>query len=173
MLVEDALMIQSEMEKLLFIISLTLMCIPIYGQENYILENKFRNPVDTSTFHKQPTILLFTHPRYKNCGGCPTFAMQKAFEVDNLGIRVKRKIKLYVIYIWGTLYNHKCIEEFEALKPVNADILFYTDTKFEGTFSERYTPYLRLYDGKGNVYTELGKDYEDVCNKIKELIPLE
>ena len=147
-----------------FCVALTAM-----SQNNYILETKFRNPVDTAKFHQRPTLLLFSHSKCQNATRCATLRMQEALEKDSMQIRRDRGIKLYVIQPSG--YNKKDIDDFESLEPVDAELLFYMDRDCRGSFSEpNLTPFVRLYDGKGNVYIKVGGSYSELCDMIKDVL---
>lgn len=86
------------MKKFLIILLYVCVSLNIAGQRNDVLENRFRNPIDTTTFHTRPTILLFVHSQCGNGHLCATTRMQKALEKDSLQIRKERAIKLYVVY---------------------------------------------------------------------------
>lgn len=162
------LMLQNNMKKF-FVITLwsILVCLNIAGQENYVLETRYRNPIDTTSFHSKSTLLLFVHSKCDN-SQCATCRMQKALKRDSLNIRKEREIKLYVIY---SNYNKCDLEMFDSYMPVLAEIAFYTDTKYKGAFSdENSTPFVVLYDGKGNTFTRLGGTYEDLCEFIKRKV---
>lgn len=94
--------------------------------------------------------------------------MQEALEKDSLQIRKGRGIKLYVIY---PIYKVEDIKTFDFFNPVLSEVVFYTETKHKGSFSEgNSTPYVVLYDGKGNIFTRLGGTYEDLCELIETKI---
>lgn len=155
------------MKKFVITLLSIFVCLNMAGQENYVLETRYRNPVDTTNFHSKPTLLLFVHSKCDN-SQCATSRMQKALETDSLNIRKEWGIKLYVIY---PNYNENDLEMFDSYMPVLAEIAFYTDTKYKGAFSdENSTPFVVLYDGKGNTFTRLGGTYEDLCEFIKRKV---
>ena len=137
----------------------------IMGGEKYILESRYRNPIDTSNFKETPTMLVFVHSKCEHGGMCATLRMQKALESDALGFRDKYGIKLYVIY---PSYSKSDIETFDSFSPTDATkIAFYTDSRYYGSFNEgRSTPYVIYYDGKGNIYTKLGGTIEELNDSI-------
>lgn len=158
-------MLQNKMKRLFVIFGSILACLNIFGQEDYVLETRFRNPVDTTKFHTNPTLLLFVHSQCHHEHQCATTRMQKALEEDSLQIRKERGIKLYVVY---PTYKKEDIKMFDSYNPVLSEVVFYTDTKYKGIFSEgNLTPFAILYDGKGNVFTRLGGTYEDLCEWMK------
>lgn len=153
------------MKKFLTILLYICVCLNIAGQENYVFENRFRNPVDTMAFYTRPTILLFVHSKCGHEHLCPTTRIQKALEEDSLKIRKERGIKLYVVY--PKSYDKNDINTFDTFNPVNAEVVFYTDTKYKGFFSEgNTTPFVVLYDKKGNVHKWLGGTYNDLVDWI-------
>lgn len=160
--------LQNNMKKALFMLVYILVGLNMSGQENYALETRFRNPVDTVKFSRNPTCLLFVHSHSKG-HLCPTSRMQQALEKDSLQIRKERGIKLYVIY---PSYKEDDIRMFDYYNPVLSEVAFYTDRKYKGSFSEgTSTPFVVLYDGKGNVFTKSGGTYEELCELIKTKIP--
>lgn len=162
------LMLQDNMKKFVTTLWSILVCLNMAGQENYVLETRYRNSIDTTRFHSKPTLLLFVHSK---CGNrqCATSRMQKALEKDSLNIRKERGIKLYVIY---PNYNENDLEMFDSYTPILAEVAFYTDIKYKGAFSDgNSTPFVVLYDGKGNTFTRLGGTYRDLCEFIKRKVP--
>lgn len=159
------------MKKCLTILLSICACLNIAGQEHYVFENRFRNPVDTMTFYTQPTILLFVHSECGHEHWCPTTRMQKALEEDSLQIRKALGIKLYVAY--PTSYNTNDINTFDAFNPKNSEVVFYTDIKYKGVFSEgNQTPFVVLYDKKGDVHRWQGGTYKDLVDWISIYIPI-
>lgn len=155
------------MKKLIIIFWCFLVCLKMVAQENYVLETRYRNPIDTTDFHSKPTLLLFVHSKC-NSRQCATLRMQEALEKDSLGIRKERGIKLYVIY---PTYKKEDIRMFDFYNPVFAEVAFYTDYKYKGIFSDgNSTPFAVLYDGKGNVFTRLGGTYEDIYKLMETKI---
>lgn len=153
------------MEKFLTILLFFCACLDIAGQDNYVFENRFRNPVDTMTFYTRPTILLFVHSKCSHEHLCPTTRIQKALEEDSLKIRKERGIKLYVVY--PKYYDTSDINTFDTFNPINAEVLFYTDMRYKGVFSEgNTTPFIVLYDKKGNVHKRQGCTYKDLVDWI-------
>lgn len=137
----------------------------LWGQENYVLETRFRNPIDTAKFNESPTLLLFVHSKCQHEHLCPTMRMQKALEYDSLGLRFRLHISLYVIYNY---YSEKDIKEFESFSPQRkAEVAFYTNAKYKGTFGDgAETPYMVFYDGKGNRWSKTGGTYEELRDSI-------
>lgn len=159
------------MKKFLIILLYVCVSLNIAGQRNDVFENRFRNPIDTTTFHTSPTILLFVHSQCGNGHLCATTRMQKALEKDSLQIRKERAIKLYVVY--PKCYDIQDINTFDTFNPVNTEVVFYTDTKYKGVFSEgNSTPYAVIYDGNGNIFKGLWGTYEKLCEFIKSKIPI-
>lgn len=159
------------MKKVIFIIYLYSVCLTAMGQDTCILETMFRNPIDTAKFHLRPSLLLFSHPKCKNATLCTTLLMQRALEKDSLNIRKDRDIKLYVIQPFG--YDKNDINDFESFEPVNSELLFYINIGFRGSFSEpNLTPFIILYDGKGNVFTKTGGSYSELCDMIRKVMPI-
>ena len=153
------------MKKFLTVLLYICVCLNIAGQDNYVFENRFRNPVDTMTFYTRPTILLFVHSKCGHGHLCPTTRIQKALEEDSLQIRKERGIKLYVVF--PKCYDINDVNTFDSFNPVNAEVVFYTDTKYKGTFSEgNTTPYTVFYDRNGNVSKGLCTTYEKLCELI-------
>ena len=142
-----------------------LVASSMMGVEKYILESRYRNPIDTSKFKDAPTMLVFVHSKCEHGGMCPTLRMQKALESDALGFRGKYGIKLYVIYPSYSTYD---IETFDSFSPIGATrIAFYTDSQYYGSFNEgNNTPYVVYYDGKGHVYTKKGGTIEELNDSI-------
>lgn len=135
-------------------------CLNILGQEDYVLETRFRNPVDTTNFHDSPTILLFVHSKCSHGYSCATSQMQKAMEEDSLQIREERGIKLYVVY---PKYNEEDIKVFDSHNPILSEVIFYTDTKYRGSFSDgNLTPFVVFMMGKG-IYTKKKEDVMKIC----------
>lgn len=131
------------------------------ADEDYILETKYRNPIDTTDISncKTPCMVLFVHSTHANCY-CATEKMLKALSEDSLHIRKKKNIKLYVIY---PCYSEKDIRNFESYCPKNAIVAFDTNQEYFRNFSQRFiTPYIVFYDGKGNHWTKEGGTYGDL-----------
>lgn len=155
------------MKKVLCI--LLLICVPVLAiaqrnDEDYVLETRYRNPIDTTTFCKMPTMLLFVHSKCNQGYRCATIRMQEALEKDSLGIRSQYGIRLYVIY---PRYSDKDIQTFDSFSPINAKVAFYTEGKYWGTFKEgTTTPYIILYDGKGHMVTKTGGTIEEVKDLV-------
>lgn len=150
--------------KALLILLFSCLSMLSWGQEDYVLETRFRNPIDTAAFSKNPTMLLFVHSQCKEGRMCPTMKMQKALESDSLGFRSKYGIKLYVIY---PKYSEADINTFDSFAPQNATVAFYTSKKYEGTFSEKaMTPYIVFYDGKGHLHKKEGGTIEELNDSI-------
>lgn len=147
---------------LLFIVS----CIPVilWGQEKYVLETRYRNPVDTVKFHEDPTMLLFVHSKCQS-RSCATTRMQIALERDSLGFRARFGIKLYVIY---PKYSQSDIDAFDTFSPTeNAVVAFYTSLNHKNTFYEgNTTPHVVFYDGKGHVYSKTGGTIEELNDSV-------
>lgn len=92
-------------------------------------------------------------------------------------------IGFYKLYNWEVLsyifayviypnYNENDLEMFDSYTPVLAEVAFYTDIKYKGAFSDgKSTPFVVLYDGKGNTFTRLGGTYRDLCEFIKREVP--
>ena len=162
------LILRNKMKKSIIILVCVLFCITEEGQEHCVLETRFRNPVDTTIFHRQPTLLLFVHSKCNHGRLCPTMRMQESLEKDSLQIRKRRGIKLYVVY---PSYNVEDIKTFDSFNPVLSEVVFYTAQKHKGSFHEgNATPYIVLYDGNGNAFTRLGGTYEDLCELIETKI---
>ena len=50
---------------------------------------------------------------------------------------------------------------------IDSEVVFYTDMKYKGVFSEgNQTPYVVLYDKKGNVHRWQGGTYKDLVDWI-------
>ncbi|MGN0229210.1 MAG: hypothetical protein ACI4BH_05305 [Muribaculaceae bacterium] len=153
------------MKKVLIIFLYVCVSLNIAGQENYVFENRFRNPVDTMTFHTRPTLLLFVHSTCGHGHLCATTRIQKALEEDSLKIRKERGIKLYVVY--PKCYDKNDINTFDTFNPVNAEVVFYTDAKYKGSFSEgNETPFVVLYDEKEYVHKRQVGTYKDLADWI-------
>ena len=148
---------------LFFLLVISASC--LLGQENYVLETRFRNPIDTVKFHKTPTMLLFVHSKCQHGHLCPTTRMQKALESDTFGFINRFGIRLYVIYRY---YSQNDINTFDSFSPiVNAKVAFYTNINHQGTFGEGgTTPYIVFYDGKGHVHTQRGGTIEELNDSV-------
>ena len=149
---------------------LSIMCwltICVWGQEDYVLETRYRNPVDTMKFQEQPTILLFVHTKCQHGHLCPTTRMQKALESDSLGFRKKYNIKLYVIY--PSIVSQYDINVFDSFSPTeDAQVAFYTKSDYKGVFQEgSTTPYIIFYDGKGHIHTKTGGTIEELKDSVE------
>ena len=153
--------------KRLLVIFLSFWTISLMGQieEDYCLETEMRNPIDTSAFRMEKTILLFVHSCDQN-DACPTRKMQQAFETDSLGIRNELGIQLYVIY---PHYSSENIKEFYSFTPNNVSIAFYTNEKYRGVFGENkeITPCVVFFDGKGHSHIKEGGTYADIYSLLK------
>lgn len=150
--------------KTLLILLFSCLSMLSWGQEDYVLETRFRNPIDTAAFSKNPTMLLFVHSQCKEGHMCSTMKMQKALESDSLGFRSKYGIKLYVVY---REYSKADINTFDSFAPQNATVAFYTSRKYEGTFSEKsVTPYIVFYDGNGHIHKKEGGIIEELNNSV-------
>ena len=138
----------------------------LLGQEEYVLETRFRNPVDTVKFHEIPTMLLFVHSKCQHGHLCPTTRMQKALETDSLGFRKKYGIKLYVIY---PEYSSDDILTFDSFVPTeNTAIAFYTKHRYKGTFYDgNVTPHVVFFDGKGHIRTKTGGNVEELKDSVE------
>lgn len=144
-------------------LGLTAIC--LWGQENYPLETRFRNPVDVDSFSKSPTMLLFVHPKCQSEHMCPTARMQKALECDSLGFRVKYGIKLFVICPKYSLVDER---QYDNFSPTNSELIFYTAPKFYGTFQEgTTTPHIVFYDGKGHMQSMTGGTIEELKDSLE------
>lgn len=151
--------------KVFFVILLsTLFSIPSFAQEDCIFETYYRNPIDTTKFVSsgKPSVMLFVHSK---CGhSCPTRRMQEAFEADSCSIRNKNGIKLYVVY---PSYSEEAKQDFDSYKPKNAELLFWVN-KPENFYGYRNTtPYIILFNGKGQLWYQTGGTYEDFVNLVK------
>lgn len=153
--------------KSLLLLIVTYIPILLWGQEKYVLETRYRNPIDTVKFHESPTMLLFVHSKCQSAL-CSTTKMQMALERDSLGFRTKYGINLYVVY---PKYSQSDIATFDSFSPVKGTfVAFYTSLNHRKTFHEgNITPHIVFYDGKGHVYSKIGGTIEDlndsVCNK--------
>lgn len=150
------------------IIICLLVCLSslnVIGQEEYALETRFRNLIDTAKFNESSTLLLFVHSKFQDGHFCPTKRMQKALEYDSLELRFRLKIPLYVIY---DHYSEKNINDFDSFSPQrDAKVAFYTRSEYKGTFGDcGETPYIVFYDGKGNRYSRTGGTYEELRDSI-------
>ncbi len=143
------------------------LCVDLsWSQENYVLESRYRNPIDTSVFANKPTMMLFVHPKCKNGNMCPTARMQKALENDTLGFRSQFGIRLLVVY---PKYSENDIKDFDSFEPRDAKVCFYTYSKYRGAWGEEETtPFIIFYDGKGHIRSKTGGSIEElkdsVCN---------
>ncbi len=153
------------MKRLLLYSILLVTTLNLWGQEDYVLETRFRNPVDTVMFHESPTLLLFVHSKCQHGHQCPTTRMQKALESDTLGFINRFGIRLYVIY---RNYSQNDINTFDSFSPTdNAKVAFYTNINHQGTFGEgSTTPYVVFYDGKGHVHTQTGGTIEELHDSV-------
>lgn len=159
---------KQQMRKILLFIVTCICSACVMGQEDYVLETRFRNPVDTAKFHESPTMLLFVHSKCQHGHLCPTTRMQRALETDSLGFRSKFGIKLYVIYPEYSQYD---INTFDSFSPAeNTVVAFYVKRTHKGTFHESgSTPHIVFYDGNNHIRTKIGGNVEElkdsVCNK--------
>ena len=153
------------MKRLLLYLMLLVPTSNLWGQEYYVLETKFRNPVDTAKFHESPTMLLFVHSKCRHGNLCPTTRMQKALESDTLGFINRFGIRLYVIC---QNYSQDDIDTFDSFAPINnANVAFYTNRSHQGTFGEgNMTPYIVFYDGKGHTHSQTGGTIEELNDSV-------
>ncbi len=153
------------MKQLLLSVLFCWVVTALYAQENYVLETRFRNPVDTTKFKESPTLLLFVHSKCQHGHLCPTTRMQKALETDSLGFRRELGMKLYVIY---PKYSSDDIQTFDSFMPTDKTVVaFYTKPYYKGTFYEgNTTPYVVFYDGRGHVRTKIGGTIVELKDSI-------
>ena len=156
------------MVKLITSLVLCIFSLNAIGQEDYILETRFRNPIDTAKFHETATMLLFVHSNCQHRHLCPTTRMQRALETDSLGFLNRYGIQLFVIYPRYSDYDIKTFDSFSPKR--NANVAFYTSHSYKGAFKEGVsTPYVVFYDGKGHVRTKAGGTIaelnDSVCTK--------
>ena len=136
-----------------------------WGQEDYLFETRFRNPVDVHAFNTSPTMLLFVHPRCPNGTMCPTARMQKALECDSMGFRVRYGIKLFVICPKYSVVDER---QFDDFSPINSELIFYTAPKYYGSFQEgTTTPHIVFNDGKGHMHSMTGGTIEDLKDSVE------
>lgn len=135
--------------------------------DSYILETKYRNPIDTADISRgrTPCMVLFVHPTHENCHKCATSRMLEALAKDSLGLREQWNIKLYVIY---PHYSKRDIKTFEHYQAKNTILAFDYEGKYRKTFdSGNTTPFIALYDGKGHCWTILGGTYDTLVSYTK------
>lgn len=152
------------MKKIFFLTIAMLFSISCFSQDDCLFETYYRNPIDTSRFVSsgKPSILLFVHSK---CGhGCPTLRMQKALEIDSCSIRKEFGIKLYVVY---PSYSIKDFEDFNSYHPKNAEVLFWVNKPKAFYGFNDSTPYVLLFNGKGQSWDQTGGTYDEVINLIK------
>ena len=154
------------------IITICLAVISLFSiaqdiEDDYILETKYRNPIDTAKISngESPYLLLFVHNAHGECN-CATRNIHKALSRDSLGLRAKNNIKLYVVY---PRYSEKNIQEFESFNGRNVVLAFDFQGKYRRSFLREgnTTPFIVLFDGKGNKWTHLGGSFEKVKGFIE------
>lgn len=131
-----------------------------------ILETRFRNPIDTVTISvgKHPSIVLFVHSNCRN-NNCSTGQLLKALCEDSLDLRKNNNIKLYVVY--PNEYSKMDVDEFDSYSPENAVVAF----DIGGTYRRKFgfninvTPFVVIFDGKGNKIVQEGGTYKKIYNK--------
>lgn len=135
--------------------------------DSYVLETKYRNPIDTTNISRgeTPCMVLFVHSTHENCHKCATSKMLEALAKDSLGLREQWNIKLYVVYPY---YSDRDIKMFEHYQAKNSILAFDYDGKYRKTFNNGYnTPFIVLYNGKGHCWTRLGGTYDTLVSSAK------